>query len=69
MRVLFWRGVRMGHDWLFDVLADMRAYAERHGMGALAAKIDETVEVARQEVTAAEQGGDGGLSNTPARRR
>ncbi len=50
----------MGHDWMFEVLADMRAYAERHGMRDLALKIDETAEVARREVSAAGGAGDAG---------
>ena len=58
----------MGHDWLFEVLDDMQAYAERHGMSALAAKIDETRQVARTEVAAASEGGDGGRPQKPARR-
>ena len=58
----------MGHDWLFEVLADMRAYAERHDMAALAAKIDETTAVAREEVAAADRRSDGRQSNTPGRR-
>ena len=58
----------MGHDWLFEVLDDMRAYAERHGMSALAVKIEETREVARAEVDAAGKGGDGSVPHKPARR-
>ena len=58
----------MGHDWLFEVLDDMKAYAERHGMSALAAKIEETRKVARTEVDAAAKDGDGGVPHKPARR-
>lgn len=60
----------MGHDWLFEVLADMKAYAERHGMTALAVKLDETTEVARHEV-ASERGDpsdDAAHPRKPARR-
>ena len=62
----------MGHDWLFEVLADMKAYAERHGMSRLVAKIAETEEVARREIAAAGQPGDDdadGSRDKPARRR
>lgn len=62
----------MGHDWLFEVLADMKTYAERHGMSALAAKIAETEEVARHEVATAGQPDDDsadGSRDKPARRR
>lgn len=58
----------MGHDWMFEVLADMKAYAERHGMSALAAKIAETEEVARADVAAAAQESDGSVPTKPVRR-
>lgn len=43
----------MGHDWLFEVLADIKAYAEKHGMSALANQIAEAEATARKEVEAA----------------
>jgi hypothetical protein len=58
----------MGHDWLFEVLADMKAYAERHGMSALAAKIAETEEVARADVAASDREPDGSVPQKPFRR-
>jgi soluble cytochrome b562 len=58
----------MGHDWLFEVLADMKAYAERHGMSALAAKIDETEAVARADVAASARESDGSVPQKPVRR-
>lgn len=48
----------MGHDWIFEVLSDVKAYADRHGLVALAAKAEEALAVARAEI-AAEQGDDG----------
>lgn len=57
----------MGHDWLFEVLADMKAYALRHGMAELAAQIDETEAAARRDVQAADPEGNG-LPHKPARR-
>jgi len=54
----------MGHDWLFEVLADMKAYAQRHGFSALVAKLDEAEVVARKEAGTP----NGGLSQKPARR-
>jgi len=44
----------MRHDWIFDVLSDLKAYALAHGMTALAAKADEALEVARKEVAQAD---------------
>ena len=57
----------MGHDWLFEVLADMRTYAERHGFSALVAKLDEAEAVARDEVRRG-NGSNGGIPHKPARR-
>jgi predicted transcriptional regulator len=59
----------MGHDWMFEVLADMKSYAERHGFEALAAKIDETVAVARSEVAGADGGPQGGQGPAAAEPR
>ncbi len=57
----------MGHDWLFEVLADMKAYAERHGMAELSSKITEAEEVARREVARTDPPDDS-VSQKPARR-
>jgi soluble cytochrome b562 len=59
----------MGHDWLFEVIADMKAYAQKHGMSALAAKLDETEAVARDDVAAARSEADRSLPGNPAHRR
>jgi len=40
----------MRHDWIFDVLTDLKAYALANGMLALAVKADEALQVARDEV-------------------
>lgn len=57
----------MGHDWLFEVLADMKAYATRHGFSALATKLDEVEAVARAEIESSETPGKSAPSK-PARR-
>jgi len=50
-----------GHDWIIDVLEDLRTYAKRNGMNDLARKADETLAVARQEIAAkAQSGGEPG---------
>ena len=46
-------GGAMRHEWIFDVLADLRVYAMQHGLIALAAKTEEAQRVARAEVAAA----------------
>lgn len=40
----------MGYDWIFDVLEDLKTFADANGMPALAAKADEALKVATQEV-------------------
>ncbi|MBI1171625.1 hypothetical protein GC209_09500 [bacterium] len=40
----------MAYDWIFDVLEDLKAFAEANGLTALAAKADEALAVARVEV-------------------
>ena len=57
----------MGHDWLFEVLADMKAYADRHGMAELSGKITEAEEVARREVGRTDPPDDS-VKHKPARR-
>ena len=54
----------MRHDWIFDVLSDLRAYAVAHGMTALATKADEALQVARDEV--ARVGNPDGPSDLPS---
>ncbi len=50
----------MGHDWIIDVLTDMKTYAQANGMDRLARKVDETLAVAREELAQAGNGGSGG---------
>ncbi len=44
----------MHHDWIFEVLEDLRDYAVKNGMPATAAKAEEALRVARAEVAAGE---------------
>jgi hypothetical protein len=39
----------MRHDWIFDVLADLRHYAELHGLPATARAAGDALAVARDE--------------------
>lgn len=50
----------MGHDWVFDVLTDLRDYALANGLPALAAKAAEALQVARVEIA-----GGGGTPPAP----
>ena len=45
----------MGHDWIFDVLQDIKDYALANGFPGLAAKVEEAQRIAKQEVTAQSQ--------------
>lgn len=49
----------MQHDWIFEVLGDLQAYAVRNGLPLLAAKADEALRVARVEISALNGGGPG----------
>ncbi|MFP5480733.1 MAG: hypothetical protein ACLGIE_13780 [Alphaproteobacteria bacterium] len=40
----------MRHDWIFDVLTDLQAYADRNALQELALKLEETLAVARWEL-------------------
>lgn len=40
----------MRHDWIFDVLADLRAYADQNNLPALAAQVAATLQVADLEI-------------------
>ena len=40
----------MGHDWIFDVLQDLRAYALANGLTRLAAKVDEALQIASEDL-------------------
>jgi hypothetical protein len=42
----------MRHDWIFDVLADLRVYAEQNDLPALAAQVAATLRVADLEIWA-----------------
>jgi hypothetical protein len=41
----------MRHNWIYDVLADLRAYAEQNDLPALAAQVTATLRVADLEIT------------------
>lgn len=50
----------MPHDWMIDVLDDLRRYAELNGMATLAEQIGTTLNTAQDEIarSGAGQGGD-----------
>ena len=44
----------MAHDWVLDVLADLKTYASRNGLLALADQLDDTAMIAAAEIASAE---------------
>lgn len=56
----------MQHDWILDVLADLKAYAVKNGLTALAHELDEATLIAAAE-SASVQGKGPGVSNQTAR--
>jgi predicted transcriptional regulator len=42
----------MGQDWIFEVLADLRGFAERNDLPALADQLQKAIAVAEVEIAA-----------------
>lgn len=40
----------MRHDWVFDVLSDLLAYANQNGLPRLAARVSDAIDEARSEI-------------------
>jgi hypothetical protein len=53
----------MGHDWIFDVLKDLRTYALTNDLPALAAKAEDALRVAEVEIAAQVRDGPGGAQS------
>jgi hypothetical protein len=53
----------MRHDWIFDVLTDLRSYALQNGLRDLAGQVEIALRTARRDVAAAHRAaaGDDGL--------
>ncbi|MDZ7904580.1 MAG: hypothetical protein U5N55_01435 [Cypionkella sp.] len=41
----------MRHEWIFDVLTDLRKYAEKNGLVDIKSETDRLLDVARRELT------------------
>lgn len=52
----------MSNEWIIDVMADVREFAQKHAMHALAERLDDAIFVAACEIdrSAHGQNGDGG---------
>lgn len=46
----------MGHNWIIDVLADVKSFAEQNNLPLLAGQLDDTLLVAEAEVMTARTG-------------
>lgn len=44
-------GCVMSHEWIFDVLADLKSYADQNGLQQVSEKTGELLAVARAEIT------------------
>ncbi len=51
----------MGHDWILDVLTDLKTFARANGMPSLAAQLDDASFVAQAEITSLTEGKSIGL--------
>jgi hypothetical protein len=59
----------MRHDWVFDVLSDLLAYATQNGLPRLAAKVTESIDEARREIGAQGEGPDEPPQSPPSPER
>ncbi len=46
----------MQNDWILDVLADLKTFAQNNGLGALAEQLDDTRLIAATELTLTREG-------------
>jgi hypothetical protein len=46
----------MANDWILDVLTDLKTYARKNGLSALADQLEETTLIAATEISSAESG-------------
>jgi len=51
----------MGHDWILDVLTDLKTFARANGMPSLATQLDDATFVAQAEIASHAEGNGIGL--------
>lgn len=56
----------MRHDWIYDVLADLHAYASRNDLPGVARKIEDALQEVRRELA---EGENGAMPRPPSQRR
>lgn len=55
----------MQHDWIIDVLSDLRTFADNHEMNRLAEQLDDAILMAVSEIKLTEQDKVGMGANEP----
>jgi predicted transcriptional regulator len=53
----------MRHEWIFDVLSDLKTYATNNDLPALAVKVEEAITIARAETDAQGEDGNGSVGH------
>jgi hypothetical protein len=56
----------MSHQWVFDVLRDLKVYASLNSLPGLAARVDEALVVAQAEISGLAKNANAGME-TPLR--
>jgi len=56
----------MSNDWILDVLADLKSFALRNNLSALAEQLDDTTLVAATEIASKERGARSTLQSNVA---
>ncbi len=51
----------MGHDWILDVLTDLKTFARANGLPTLAAQLDDASLVAQAEMASRVEGTGSGI--------
>ncbi|WP_425040800.1 hypothetical protein [Primorskyibacter sp. S187A] len=59
----------MQHDWILDVLADLKTYAQTNGLSQVAEQLEDTRIVAMAEIASELEGQDFGLGADDASAR
>jgi hypothetical protein len=53
----------MANDWILDVIADLKTFADKNGLGALAYELENASSVAASELAAIDLRAPGGALN------
>ncbi len=59
----------MRHDWVFDILSDLLAYATQNGLPRLAARVSDAINEARSEIAVIGEGSEEAPKAPPSKGR